>query len=154
MEVNTAGSWSLVVFPRARNLGQICLTALSMVWTMGSNAASVSLQVGVLMCLRVGRLCRGIWTEWIDGPRLVWGSIRQSARSEPWVTTAPCSATSLGRVYWELVRVWPTVFRNWLSHCAQHWSVHTLNPVLSFVLLTSKRPLRWWSVSTEGQRSW
>jgi len=25
--------------------------------------------VGVLICLRVERLCRGIWTGWIDGPR-------------------------------------------------------------------------------------
>uniref|UniRef100_A0A8C3PR74 NR LBD domain-containing protein n=1 Tax=Calidris pygmaea TaxID=425635 RepID=A0A8C3PR74_9CHAR len=26
-------------------------------------------EVGVLICLRVGRLYRGIWTDWIDGPR-------------------------------------------------------------------------------------
>ena len=26
-------------------------------------------KLGVLICLRVGRLCRGIWTGWIDGPR-------------------------------------------------------------------------------------
>jgi len=25
--------------------------------------------VGVSICLRVGRLCRGIWTGWINGPR-------------------------------------------------------------------------------------
>jgi len=25
--------------------------------------------VGVSICWRVGRLCRGIWTDWIDGPR-------------------------------------------------------------------------------------
>jgi len=24
---------------------------------------------GVSICLRVGSLCRGIWTDWIDGPR-------------------------------------------------------------------------------------
>jgi len=40
----------------------------------GSSAPSVSLQmtpswVGVLISLRVGRLCRGMWTDWIDGPR-------------------------------------------------------------------------------------
>jgi len=38
------------------------------------SAPSVSLQmtpswVGVSICLRVGGLCRGIWTDWIDGPR-------------------------------------------------------------------------------------
>jgi len=26
---------------------------------------------GVPICLRVGRLCRGMWTGWIDGPRPV-----------------------------------------------------------------------------------
>jgi len=26
-------------------------------------------RVGVSICLRVGRLYRGIWTDWIDGPR-------------------------------------------------------------------------------------
>ena len=26
---------------------------------------------GVLICLRAGRLCRGIWTGWTDGPRPV-----------------------------------------------------------------------------------
>jgi len=40
----------------------------------GLNAPSVSLQMtpsraGVLICWRVGGLCRGIWTDWIDGPR-------------------------------------------------------------------------------------
>jgi len=34
---------------------------------------SLSLQMtpwaGVSICWRVGRLCRGIWTDWIDGPR-------------------------------------------------------------------------------------
>jgi len=30
----------------------------------------------VLICLRVGRLCRGIWTDWIDGPRFNKAKIR------------------------------------------------------------------------------
>lgn len=43
-----------------------------------SGALSVNLQttpswVGVLMCWRVGRLCRGIWMGWVDGPRLLGG---------------------------------------------------------------------------------
>jgi len=38
------------------------------------SAPSVSLQMppswaGVSICFRVGRLCRGIWTGWIDGLR-------------------------------------------------------------------------------------
>jgi len=28
-----------------------------------------ALNVIVLICWRVGRLCRGIWTDWIDGSR-------------------------------------------------------------------------------------
>jgi len=68
------GGWSQVVFPRAQLWGQSCLTSLSMIWMRGLSAPSVSLQMtpswaGVLICSRVGRLCRGIWTHWIDGPR-------------------------------------------------------------------------------------
>ncbi|GAB0179375.1 hypothetical protein GRJ2_000402800 [Grus japonensis] len=45
-----------------------------MIWMRGSSAPSASLQMtpswaGVLICWRVGRLCRGIWTGWINGPR-------------------------------------------------------------------------------------
>jgi len=48
--------------------------SLSMIWMRGLSASSVSLQmtpswVAVSICLRVGRLCRGIWTGWIDGLR-------------------------------------------------------------------------------------
>ena len=49
------------------------------------------------MCSRVGRLCRGIWTDWIDGLRsVIWGSRRPNARSCISVTTTPCNATGLG----------------------------------------------------------
>jgi len=51
-----------------------CSTSLSMIWMRELSAPSVSLQMtpswaGVSISLRVGRLCRGIWTDWIDGPR-------------------------------------------------------------------------------------
>ena len=36
-----------------------------------SNFADDIKQAGALICLRVGRLCRGIWTDWINGPRSV-----------------------------------------------------------------------------------
>ncbi|KAM6376298.1 uncharacterized protein FN964_002046 isoform 1-T1 [Alca torda] len=54
--------------------GQFSLISLSTIWTRGSRAPSVSSQAtpswaGVLISLRVGWLCRGIWTGWIDGPR-------------------------------------------------------------------------------------
>ena len=48
-----------------------------MIWMKGLSAPSVSLQMtpswaGVSICLRVGRLCRGIWTDWIsEGDQVV-----------------------------------------------------------------------------------
>ncbi|GAB0209146.1 mitochondrial enolase superfamily member 1 [Grus japonensis] len=72
--LHPVGSRSQVAFPRAEYWGQFCLISLSMIWTRGSSAPSVSLQMtpswaGVLICLRVGRLYRGIWTGWINGLR-------------------------------------------------------------------------------------
>ena len=96
--------------PRAQFWGWSCLTSLSMIWMRGFSAPSVILQmtpswVEGLICSRVGRLCRGIWTGWINGPRsIVWGSTRLSAGSYTWVTTTPCNATGLGKGGWKAVR--------------------------------------------------
>jgi len=65
-------SWSSVVFPRSQFWGQSCLTSLATIWMRRLSAPSVSLQMtpngmGVLICLKVGRLCRGISTGCIDG---------------------------------------------------------------------------------------
>jgi len=67
-------SQSQVVFPGAQFWVWSCLPSLSVIWMRVLSAPSVSLQMtpswaGALICLRVGRLCRGIWTGWIDGPR-------------------------------------------------------------------------------------
>lgn len=61
-----------VVFPRAQYCSQFCLTSLSITLMRGWGAPSVSLRatlswVGVLIGLKVGRLCRGIWVSWIKG---------------------------------------------------------------------------------------
>jgi len=74
MELNPVGSWSGLVFDRAQFWGQFSLISLSMIWTKGLSAPSVSLQmtpscVGVSIYSREGRLCRGNGTDWIDGPR-------------------------------------------------------------------------------------
>jgi len=74
MELNSAGGRSGVVFRRAQFWGQYCKIPISMLWMKGLNVPSVSLQttpswVGVLICLSARRLCRGIWTGWMDGPR-------------------------------------------------------------------------------------
>jgi len=102
MELNPAGGQSQVVFLRAQFWVQPCLTSLSMIWMRGLSAPSVSLQmkpnwVGVSICSRVGRICGGIWTDWINGPRpTVRGSIRPSAGSCTWVRTTPCNVYRLG----------------------------------------------------------
>lgn len=97
--VYPAGSWSVVWFPKAQYWGQFCLMSLSMIWTRGSRASSMSLQtilnwVGLLICGMAGRLCRGIW---INGPRSVECSVWQSAKSCPWITTICCSAAGWGQ---------------------------------------------------------
>ena len=104
VELDPADGQSQVVFPRAQYLGQFYLISLLMIWMRGLSTPSVSEEMtrnwaGVSICSRVGRLCRGIWTGWIDGPRpVVWSSTRLSAGSCTWVTTIPCNATGLGRV--------------------------------------------------------
>jgi len=71
-------SWWLVTsgVPQGSVLGPSSLISLTMIWMRRLSAPSVSLQmtprwVGVLICLRAGRLCRGIWTGWINEPRSI-----------------------------------------------------------------------------------
>jgi len=52
--------------------GRSCWT--NVIYFYESSASFGSLQMtpgwaGVLICSKVGRLCRGIWTGWINGPR-------------------------------------------------------------------------------------
>ena len=83
---------------------------LSMISMRGLSVPSVSLQMTssggeVLICLRIGRLCRGIWTDWSVAPRpTLWVSARPNARSCTWVTTTPCNATGLGESVWKAAR--------------------------------------------------
>ena len=145
---------------------------------------------GVSVCSRVGKICRGTWTGWIDGPRpTVWGSTRPSAGSCAWVTTTPCSAPGLGRSGWKAARqkktwrcwstagwtwassvprwprrptaswlgsgiVWPAGAGRWSCPCTQHWWGCTSCAVFSFGPLATRRTLRGWSTSREGQWHW
>lgn len=62
------------------------------------------------ICWKVGRLCRGIWIGWIDGPHpALWHSARLNAGSCTWVTTTPCRWIGLGKSAWKVVwlrRTW------------------------------------------------
>jgi len=131
MKLNPAGDQSGVVLPRAQFSGQSRLTSLSMIGMKWLSAPSVTLQMipnwaGVSICLKVGRLCRGIWTDWIDGLRsAVCGLTRPSAGSWTSVTTTPCNDTDLGKCGWkdaQQKRTWGVLVDSWLNmsqQCAQ-----------------------------------
>lgn len=96
--------------------------------------------VGVLICQRVGGLCRGLWTGWINRPRPeAWGSTRQSPC---WVlslgNSSPCSATSQGKSAWKTAH-WKRSWGCWqqlnMSQCVPRWP-------RSFFLIKN---LFWWS---------
>ena len=115
------------VKPKAQFWVLSCLTPLSMIWMRGLSTASVSLQMipswaGVSICLRIGRHCRQIWTEWINGLRpTVWVSTRPGAGSCTWITTTPRNATGLGRSVWKdawwkrTLGCWSTASWTWAS---------------------------------------
>ena len=95
---------------RAQFWGQSCLTSLPMTLVRGLSAPSTSWQmtpnwVGQSICFRVARLCRGIWTGWIDGLRsVVRGLTRSGAGSCTLVTKTPCNTTGLGKSGWRAAR--------------------------------------------------
>ena len=65
-----------MVFFRGGYWGLSCSVSLLMTWMRAFSVPSVSLQMtprweGVLVCLGIGRPCRGIWTGWITGLRSV-----------------------------------------------------------------------------------
>lgn len=89
------------------NWSQSCSTSSLAIWMGILSAASVNLKmtlnwVEVLICLRVGRLCRETWTDSINGLRTNrWGSKRWSAGYCTWVAATTCSATVWGGETWE-----------------------------------------------------
>ena len=101
-----------------------CLTSLSMIWVRELSGPSVSLQMtaswmGLTICLRVGRLFRGNWIDWIDGPRpTVWGSTRPNTGSCALVTTTPYNTTGL-RKWKKTLGCWLTARWTWARRGAQ-----------------------------------
>lgn len=87
--------------PRGSVSGQSCSMSLLINWLRGSSAPlanswTVPRWAGVLICWSVGRLCRGIWTGWMDWKRPeVWGSTGQSARHCSLTTITQCSIPGL-----------------------------------------------------------
>lgn len=74
------------------------------------------------VCLRVGKICRGIWIGCIDGQHpVVWHSTRQNAGCYTWVVATLCSDVGLRnfdckgawqkRTWW----YWLTASRTWGS---------------------------------------
>lgn len=98
MEWNPAGDRSQVVFPGDQYWCLSSSVSLLTTWTRSLNALTVTLQMtssweGVLICLVVEWLYRGIWTGWIMRLRAVWwSSIRPSARSHALASTTPSKA--------------------------------------------------------------
>lgn len=107
VKLNPSGDQSLVMFLSDQHWGWPCLIFLLMIWMRESGAPSVNLQmslswVEVLVCLRLGRPYRGIWTKWIDGLRSIsWALIRQNVGSCTSITTVSCNTTSLGQSGWK-----------------------------------------------------
>lgn len=59
-------------------------------------------QAWVLICCRVGKLYRGIWTGLIDGLWTTeWSWARPSAGTCTWITTTPCRATDWEKSGWK-----------------------------------------------------
>lgn len=102
------GQWSqihlaanhLVMLPQAQFWDQSHLTSALMIWMWGLSAPSVDFQrtlscLGMLISLRVGRLCRDL-DRVINGLSTTGGgSIRRSARSVLW-SQQPSTALKAG----------------------------------------------------------
>lgn len=122
MELNSAGGKSQVVSPRAHYWDQFSLTSSSIMWTKGSCAPSVSLQVSLSqMDILIGRIYRGIWTVWIGRLRLtVWHSVRLCGGSSTWITTACSIATGWGKRGWTAAQQ-KNVQGYWIRNRLQFW---------------------------------
>ena len=99
-----------------------------------------------MQCYRLGEdWGKGGWkAAWW---KMTWGCRIRAASVPRWPRRPTASWLLLGIV-------WPAGVEKWSCLCAQHWWGYTSSTVFSFGPLTTRRTLRCWSVSREGQRGW
>ena len=65
-----------------------------------------------------------------------------------------CWSWLVSGMSWLVGTVWPAGVARWSCPCTQYWWDCTLTTVISFGPLTTRRTLKCWSVSREGQQGW
>lgn len=106
-ELNLVGGWSPVTSPRDHFWGCFEVFIIDLFegieCTLRKSLQTTPSQADLLICLRAGHLCRGIWVGQINGLRpTTWHSTRVSAGACTLVVTTPWSDIGLGKSGWKV----------------------------------------------------